>query len=117
MCAADEANSSTSCSNLLQHLQKQLQETAVQSADAALEKAQLAQQIGDLETRIQSRQKQNDNLFRRVQMLEDVLQLEMLKTRHQELFFITFCRRKIPETCEDQTPQYSKKRPPPFFFR
>lgn len=32
-------------------------------------------------------------------------------------FFITFCRRKIPETCEDQTPQYSKKEPLHYFFR
>ncbi|CAL1161615.1 unnamed protein product [Cladocopium goreaui] len=69
--------------NLLRNFQEQLQEIAVYQADEALDKAVVEAQIEDLESRLDSRQQQNQDLFRRVKMLEEVLQMERQKRIRQ----------------------------------
>ncbi|CAJ1394626.1 unnamed protein product [Effrenium voratum] len=75
---AHEVNSAP-LEELLRHFQQQQQLGAVERADAGLEKAELDAQIGELESRLDAQQKLNTHLFRRVEMLEEVLQQEKHK--------------------------------------
>eukprot|EP00441_Pelagodinium_beii_P018388 CAMPEP_0197667866 /NCGR_PEP_ID=MMETSP1338-20131121/67660_1 /TAXON_ID=43686 ORGANISM="Pelagodinium beii, Strain RCC1491" /NCGR_SAMPLE_ID=MMETSP1338 /ASSEMBLY_ACC=CAM_ASM_000754 /LENGTH=115 /DNA_ID=CAMNT_0043247201 /DNA_START=1 /DNA_END=344 /DNA_ORIENTATION=+ len=64
---------------LLRHMQMGLQISNCEKAEFALSRAELDARIGEFEARLRSQQLSNAMLFRRVEMLEQVLQIERLK--------------------------------------
>eukprot|EP00913_Durusdinium_trenchii_P002315 g2138.t1 len=88
--------------NLLQHFRGELQAGGVVRADAALSKAELDAQMTELGNRLDTRQKMNGCLFRRVQMLEEVLQLERQKRGALLADMSGFL---TPRTAKDEVPQ------------
>eukprot|EP00440_Ansanella_granifera_P057246 gb/GFBE01062052.1/.p1 GENE.gb/GFBE01062052.1/~~gb/GFBE01062052.1/.p1 ORF type:complete len:186 (+),score=40.61 gb/GFBE01062052.1/:1-558(+) len=61
---------------LLKHMQMGLRVGNVKRAEAVLERAEMDDRLEDLEKRLSFQQSSNEMLFRRVQMLEQALQIE-----------------------------------------
>mmetsp|Transcript_27594 Transcript_27594/g.48824 ORF Transcript_27594/g.48824 Transcript_27594/m.48824 type:complete len:161 (-) Transcript_27594:12-494(-) len=88
---------------LLKHYQQRLHTTICDRADVALDKGELDHEIAEVESRLSWQQTLNQDLFRRVQMLEEVLQVERDKR----------CRIQQDLVGDAITPRRRSKDPPP----